>query len=132
MTPRFLSLFDVLSIHEDVIREFGGTGGLRDLGLLKAALAAPAAGSGDRYFHDFPFEMAAAYAYHLAQNHPFVDGNKRVAFAVALTFLELNGYAVMGGEDELEAAIWEVASGKMDRKTLSELLGRIYRMFKAS
>ena len=70
--------------------------------------------------------MAAAYAYHIAQNHPFVDGNKRTAFSSALTFLELNGYAVMGGEAELEAATRKIASGKLDKKEFAVLLEKAY------
>ena len=126
MTPVFLTASDVLHIHEDLIREFGGSDGVRDAGLLSAALAAPASGSGGRLFHGFPFEMAAAYAFHLVKNHPFVDGNKRVAFAAALTFLEVNGFAVMGGEDELEAGIWAAASGKLGKAGLAALLERVY------
>jgi death-on-curing protein len=76
--------------------------------------------------------MAAAYLYHLAQNHPFVDGNKRTAFAAALTFLELNGYPVMGGEDELEAATVKVASGKLDKSGAAAVLEKLYNEHKAA
>ena len=86
----------------------------------------PQAGAGGEFFHAFPFEMAAAYAYHIAQNHPFVDGNKRTAFSSALTFLEFNGYPVMGGEDDLEAATRMIASGKLDKKGFALLLEKIY------
>lgn len=74
--------------------------------------------------------MAAAYLYHIAQNHPFVDGNKRTAFAAALTFLELNGYRVMGGEAELEAATREVASGKLDKSGAAAVLEKVYNAHK--
>ena len=74
--------------------------------------------------------MAAAYAYHIAQNHAFSDGNKRTALAAALVFLEINGYPVLGGEDELEAATWELASGRMDKDGFASILERTYKRFK--
>lgn len=130
MPPKFLTLSEVLDFHEDLIRSFGGSPGVRDLGLLESALAMPQSGSGDVLFHEFPFEMAAAYAYHIAQNQPFVDGNKRTAMTAALVFLEINGYPVMGGETELEAATREVASGKMDKKDFAEKIQRVYEEHK--
>lgn len=126
MSPRFLTLAETLEFHDDLIREYGGSPGVRDLGLTEAALAMPQSGTGEEFFHAFPFEMAAAYLYHIVQNHPFIDGNKRAAFIAALTFLELNGYAVMGGEDELEAATWKVASGKLDKNGAAAILEKIY------
>ena len=94
--------------------------------LLESALAMTQTGSGDVFFHEFPFDMAAAYAYHIAQNPPFVDGNKRTALAAALTFLEINGYPVMGGEDELESATREVASGSLDKKKFAKILRNLH------
>ena len=126
MSPIFLTLAEILGFHDEMIRDFGGSPGIRDLGLAESAVAMPQAGAGREFFHAFPFEMAAAYAYHIAQNHPFVDGNKRTAFASALTFLELNGYHVMGGEDDLEAATRKVASGKLDKKGFAVLLEKAY------
>ena len=132
MSPKFLTLTEVLEFHEDQLRENGGSPGIRDLGLAEAALAMPQSGAGDEFFHAFPFEMAAAYLYHIVQNHPFIDGNKRTAFAAALTFLELNGYGVMGGEDELEAATWKVASGKLDKSGAAAILEKIYNEHKTA
>lgn len=132
MSPKFLTLTEVLEFHEELIREFGGSPGIRDLGLAEAALAMPQTGAGEKFFHAFPFEMAAAYLYHIAQNHPFIDGNKRTAFSAALTFLELNGYAVLGGEDELEAATKKVASGKLDKSGAAAILEKIYNEHKAA
>jgi death-on-curing protein len=130
--PQFLTLAEVLEIHEDLIQEFGGSPGIRDLGLAESALAMPQSGAGDQHYHAFPFEMAAAYLYHIVQNHPFVDGNKRTAFAAALSFLELNGHAVLGGESELEAATWQVASGKLDKNGATAILEKIYNEHKAA
>ncbi|MBI4371913.1 MAG: type II toxin-antitoxin system death-on-curing family toxin [Elusimicrobia bacterium] len=130
MPPKFLTLPEILDFHDDLISEFGGSRGVRDLGLIESAVAMPQSGVGDEFFHAFPFEMAAAYAYHIAQNHPFVDGNKRTALTAALTFLEINGYPVMGGEETLEDATRKTASGQMDKKKLSAALERTYRQYK--
>lgn len=132
MPAKFLTLSKVLEFHEDLIRSFGGSPGVRDLALLESALAMPQSGSGGVFFHEFPFEMAGAYAFHIAQNHPFVDGNKRTAMTTALVFLEINGYPVMGGEDELEAATREVASGKMNKKGFSDAIKKVYEDHKSS
>lgn len=77
--PTFLGLDEVLELHEDQLRHHGGTPGVRDLGLLESALAVPAATFDGRLLHESVFEMAAAYLVHIAQNHPFIDGNKRTA-----------------------------------------------------
>lgn len=130
MSPIFLTLAEILEFHDEMIRDFGGSPGVRDLALAESAVAMPQAGMGGEFFHAFPFEMAAAYAYHIAQNHPFIDGNKRTAFSSALTFLEVNGYAVLGGEAELEAATREIASGKLDKKGFAVLLEKTYNAHK--
>ncbi|WP_333202436.1 MULTISPECIES: type II toxin-antitoxin system death-on-curing family toxin [unclassified Microcoleus] len=81
----------VVNIHARQIERFGGTPGLRDEGLLESALAQPQATFGGQLLHPTIAEQAAAYLYHIAMNHPFIDGNKRSAFAVTDTFLRLNG-----------------------------------------
>ena len=97
----FLTLDDVLESHRYQIDTYGGSDGIRDLGLLESAIAQPEASYGGQYLHADFFEMAAAYLYHLVMNHPFVDGNKRVGLEVALIFLEINGVAVEASDDEL-------------------------------
>lgn len=87
----FLSLAEVLEIHQDQIARYGGTLGTRALNLLKSALAVPVATFGEDFLHSDVFEMAAAYLFHLVQNHPFLDGNKRVGAMAAVIFLALNG-----------------------------------------
>lgn len=79
---KFPLLDDVLRIHDRQIEVFGGSTGVRDLGLLESALAQPQATFGGELLHPTLPEQAAAYLYHLAKNHPFIDGNKRTAFAV--------------------------------------------------
>ena len=130
MSPRFLTLAEVLAFHEDLIESFGGSQGIRDLGLAEAAIAMPASGSGESFFHEFPFEMAAAYAFHLAKNHPFIDGNKRTAMASALAFLEINGHPILGGEKELENATRALAMSKLDKPGFAALLKRLHDKYR--
>ena len=113
--PDFLSLDEVLAIHDVQLERYGGATGIRDLGLLESALAQPMAGFGGQYLHADLFEMAAAYLYHIAQNHPFVDGNKRAGLESAMTFLELNGFDVDAPQDALEDMVLAVASGRRDK-----------------
>ena len=90
-TPRFLTLVEVVTILQDQITRYGGEYGIRDMGLLSSAIAVPQATFAGERLHTDLFEMAAAYAFHICQNHPFLDGNKRVGLAAALVFLDLNG-----------------------------------------
>ena len=112
MDPVFLTLDEILALHEDQIRRYGGATGLRDPGLLSSALGAVSATFGGRFLHESPFEMAAAYLSHLARNHPFVDGNKRTALACALAFLWMNDVVVEADDDELTALVLAVAEGR--------------------
>lgn len=119
MAPLFLTLEEVIAIHHDQIARYGGTVGIREVGLLESAIAAPQAGFGDQYLHRDVFEMAAAYLYHLAQNHPFIDGNKRVGAAAALTFLELNGIETKIPNQALVDLVLSVAQGKMEKNAIT-------------
>jgi death on curing protein len=92
--PIFLDLDDVLLIHEEQLARYGGGAGIRDAGLLDSALGTPRATFGGDLVHEDLFAMAAAHAFHLAQNQPFVDGNKRTGLLAALVFLDLNGIVV--------------------------------------
>ena len=91
MTPEFLDIDDVLTLHSLQITEHGGSEGLRDRGLLESAISQPMAQFDGNFLHKDLFEMAASLLISLALNHPFVDGNKRTALHAALTFLEING-----------------------------------------
>jgi death-on-curing protein len=107
----FLSVEDVLLLHSDTMSHEGGLSGIRDHGLLDAAVAMPRQQFGGEYLHpDLP-AMAAAYLYHLAQNHPFHDGNKRVAVMAAYVFLDVNGWDLDVPPSELETITRQVASG---------------------
>jgi len=120
VNPIFLSIVEVLEIHRDQIERYGGDPGIRDLGLLQSALAMPAAGFGRRYLHKDLYEMAAAYLFHITQNHPFVDGNKRTGAVAALVFLSINGIVLDTDEDAFEKVVRSVAEGKCDKATLTE------------
>ena len=94
MNPDFLSVDDVLQIHADQIARYGGSEGVRDLGLLESAAAQPMAQFGDQFLHRDLFEMAAALHFSLTNNHAFVNGNKRTALAAAVLFLKINGHFI--------------------------------------
>ncbi len=120
MRPVFLWLNEVLEIHRDQIERYGGTTGIRDIGLLQSALAAPAAGFGGGYLHEDLFAMAAAYLFHIVRNHLFVDGNKRTGAVAAVVFLVLNGIEFEADEAALEALIRAVAEGKADKAAVAD------------
>ena len=118
----FLTLGEALAIHLDQCNRYGGNPGIRDLGLLKSALAMPQAGIGEQYFHEDLFDMAAAYLYHIVNNHPFADGNKRTGAVVAIVFLALNGIEACADECGFEGMIREVSEGKLRRSGVAEFL----------
>jgi len=127
-TTLFLTLAEAIEIHADQIRRYGGKTGLRDLALLESALAQPEASFAGEWLHGDHYAMAAAYSYHLCQNHPFIDGNKRTALAAALVFLELNGVTVLDPTGRLEKAMIHIASGKMSKAELTRLLRKLPRL----
>jgi death-on-curing protein len=122
--PDFLTLDEVLGIHADQIRVYGGVSGLRDLELLRSAIAMPETTFDGEYLHSSVFEMAAAYLFHLARNHPFVDGNKRTALMCALVFLGLNGEWLRADPDDLYPLVVGVAAGEVDKAEVSVFLRR--------
>ena len=120
--PLFLTLAEVFEVHTDQIKRYGGDEGLRDLALLESALAQPEATFAGQWLHHDLYEMAAAYAYHLCQNHPFIDGNKRVALACALVFLEINEIKLTDPKGILARTMLKMASGKMSKQELTLVL----------
>ena len=116
---QFLTLDDVLETHAFQIETYGGSAGVRDLGLLESALAQPESGFGDQYLHVDIFEMASAYLYHIVMNHPFIDGNKRVGLEAALIFLEINDVAIEATDEELVELVLGTTSGKMHKKEIA-------------
>lgn len=117
---RFLSCADVLELHTQQIKTYGGAPGIREAGLLESALAQPSATFGGEYLHDDLYHMAAAYLFHLVQNHPFVDGNKRVGLECALVFLEINGYSIETTDELLVELVLAIASGERSKDQIAE------------
>lgn len=117
----FLTLADVIRIHVDQMERYGGRPGLRDTGLLQSALSMPQASFAEEWLHRDLFEMASAYGFHIAQNHPFVDGDKRTALACALVFLELNGVSLADPDGRLYRAMIDIAAGDMDKLRLASV-----------
>ena len=124
MQIAFLTLEDVLALHDELIRRYGGNPGLRDAGLLEAALAMPQAGFALQYFHEFPHEMGAAYLFHLVRNHAFIDGNKRVALACAILFFKINRVPYSITEEEAVELTISAASGQINKNAVTEFFRR--------
>lgn len=115
-----LTLDEVISIHRDQIRRYGGSEGIRDIGLLESAVAMPQASFSGQPLHRTLFETAAAYLFHLVQNHPFIDGNKRVGAAAADVFLQMNSLQLKCTEDAYAALVLAVARGELDKSAVAE------------
>ncbi|MBL8587463.1 MAG: type II toxin-antitoxin system death-on-curing family toxin [Methylobacteriaceae bacterium] len=115
--PRWLTLDEVTATHDKQLRRFGGPAGIRDAGALESALARPrnrfAYGEAD------PAALAASYAFGLARNHPFVDGNKRVAFLAMMMFLRLNGVRFAPEPAVAAAMILALAAGEVSEESLA-------------
>lgn len=114
----------VLAIHAEVLAAHGGMAGLRDEALLESAVAAPQATMFGKRLIEDPIEVAAAYLFYLCGNHPFMDGNKRVALATCLVFLSENGLLPT---EQLDTDSWErltldVAAGQLDRAATASRL----------
>ncbi len=115
---RFLSPEDVVLIHEDTLKHEGGLSGIRSHALLESAVLMPQQQFGGVYLHDGLPTMAAAYLFHIAQNHPFNDGNKRAAALAALVFLDANGVKKLPAPKKLEKTTLLVACGEMSKDDL--------------
>ena len=123
---RFLSVDDVRAIHEDTIAHEGGQAGLRSPELLDAAVAMPRQQVGGRLLHETLPGMAAAYLYHIAQNHPFYDGNKRTGAMAALVFLDVNGVCELPEPEGLERMTMDVAASRATKQQLTDwMAGRV-------
>jgi death-on-curing protein len=120
MTWRWLLDGVITAIHDEQIAVHGGSLGIRDSGLLSSALARPKHKL--KYGDPSVFDLAAAYAYGIIRNHPFVDGNKRTGFLVAYVFLNINGWELRSREVEAVNAVLDLAAGEMDEPCFSEWL----------
>lgn len=122
--PEFLEVSDVLEMHQVLIEQLGGTPGVRDEGLLDSALSQPKATFFGELLHPTIYEQAAAYLYHLSQNHPFIDGNKRTAYGAMEAFLRLNGYNLALLDEEVYDLVMQVAQGQMSKEELGAYLSQ--------
>jgi death-on-curing protein len=123
----FLTLAEVIEIHKNQTGIYGGDPGLRDITLLQSAMALPEATFDGRYLHKDIYEMAAAYAFHICQNHPFVDGNKRVGLVSALVFLDFNGIDIDDPGGMLYKAMMDVTSGRSDKEKLAGVFRTLHK-----
>jgi death-on-curing protein len=111
----FIPKHIIIYFHEQLIDLYGGTLGIRDEGLLDSALEQPKAMFGGSFLHDSLAKMAAAYGFHICKNHPFIDGNKRVALVVMDTFLQKNGYEISASEKDVYEIMIKLASGDVTK-----------------
>jgi death on curing protein len=121
MEPVFLSLDEILEIHQQQIDRYGGSGGLRDAAGLESAVATPQASFGGEFLHASIPAMAAAYLFHLCQNHAFIDGNKRVGANAAVTFLLMNNWDVSFTDEELVELVLSVAASGLKKPELVKI-----------
>ena len=125
MEFRFLTLEDVLELHEMQLEAYGGATGIREKSLLESALMTPQASFGGELVHNGVFELAAAYAFQIAENQPFVDGNKRTALASALVFLDWNHIEISDPNEELYDAMIDLAKKTLDKSGLAKLFQKL-------
>jgi death on curing protein len=118
VTWRWIRLAEATAIQAELIAEHGGLEGIRDQGLLESAIARPE--NQAAYAKADVCDLAAAYAYGLARNHPFADGNKRTAFVVCVTFLILNGRDLTAGEVDVVETFLKLAAGELQEAELAD------------
>ncbi len=122
MAPVFLTLDEMVAIHRDQIERYGESHGVRNWGLLQSAVAMPMAAFGGQHLHTDLYEMAAAYLYHLVQNHPFIDGNKRVGAVATDVFLTMNDLLLTAANDDYADLVLSVARGETSKSAAAEFL----------
>lgn len=122
MNTSYLTLEEILVIHEDQIERYGGTSGLRQLSLLESALFRPQSTFDGKDLYESLFNKAAALIYSLIQNHPFVDGNKRTGIVAGFVFLGMNRLTVEIVEEEIIDAAINIATKKWDVEKVSNWL----------
>ena len=112
----------ILYFHNQLIQTYGGSFGIRDEDLLDSALKQAKATYEGKFLHNTIYKMAAAYGFHLCNNHPFVDGNKRIALVAMDIFLQRNGFEIIASEKETYTLIMALSTGELTKKELSEWL----------
>ena len=122
LNPEFITKEDVCLIHDDQIASFGGSYGIRDEKLLDSAIAQPKITFSGQLLHPTIEDQASAYLFHIAKNHPFIDGNKRTAFRVMLTFLLINNYQLNCSKNDAYNLVIDVATGKLNKEEIASFL----------
>jgi death on curing protein len=118
----FITKNIILYFYDQLIQTYGGTFGIRDEKLLDSALQQPRATYEGKYLHESLMEMAAAYGYHLCNNHPFIDGNKRIALVTMDVFLQRNGFEIVASEKETYKIMIQLSVGKLSKEDLTTWL----------
>ena len=118
--PRFLTISEVLYLHDESLKRYGGSTGIREPGLVESALGS--AQNAFWYGHGNLFDIAAAYAFHIAESQSFVDGNKRTAAAAAITFLRVNGIGFPKDDGSVYRAMIQIAGKRLDKAGLAAVL----------
>lgn len=118
----FLSVEEVIQIHDELVSEYSGLHGIRNMGLLISAIEMPKATMFGEYLHESIYDKASAYLYHIICNHAFLDGNKRTGSAAALIFLSQNGYKVKYDINAFEEMVCNVAQGSFSKEDVSKFL----------
>jgi len=122
MAIRFIPDDIVPLIHADLLRRYGGRTGLRDRDLLASALAQPRMTFEGKFLHRTVFDKAAAHGYHICNDHPFVDGNKRLAFVLMDIFLQRNGWSLTASEEDAYSLMIALATGELTKPALAKWL----------
>jgi death-on-curing protein len=122
LQPWFLDIDHTMRLHRNLIDTYGGSEGIRDVGLLHSAIAMPQASFGGEFLHRDLFEMAAAYLYHIVQNHPFIDGNRRTGAAAAIIFLSMNDLELIVEEEALVYLVLQVACGAIGKSEVAAFM----------
>lgn len=121
----FLTLAEAVEIHRNQVRLYGGDPGIRDYNLLSSALYIAESTFDGNLLHEDLFHMAAAYIFHLCQNHPFIDGNKRTALVCGLVFLDFNGIEIDDPSGVLYKMMMRVASGRCSKDDIAGILRKL-------
>ncbi len=116
---KYLTLEQVLKMHDAFIEKFGGLQGIRDMNLLLSAIETPKAAMFGTDLYPTVYDKAAAYLYHIVQNHPFNDANKRTGFGAAYLFLKANNINILFDDKSFESLVIEVAKGKKTKEEIS-------------
>lgn len=121
--PKFLTLVEVLYLHDESLARYGGSAGVREPGLIKSALGS----AQNAFWHGRGglYEIAAAYAFHIAESQAFVDGNKRTAAAAAISFLRINGVSFPKDDGSVYRAMIEIAEKRLDKNGLAAVLKQL-------